>query len=199
MKAELLILGALHRGNLHPYEIKKRLTNAMIQCFTDVDVGTLYYAVRQLSRNQLIAPVSKTRVVRGGIRTVYRITPSGRRRFQQLLHEQFELPGAVAQTLYIAMLFLHLSDRPRVAELLRGKIARQRTAIKELKSIRKELSPMLGTGALHLLKHLEAQRKLDLDWLQRLRSDVVANRVYDSPAYSGVRTQDGRIQSMAKH
>ena len=49
MKAELYILGVLHRGNFHPYEIKRRLTQAMIECFTDVDVGTLYYAVRQLA------------------------------------------------------------------------------------------------------------------------------------------------------
>ena len=47
MKAELYILGVLHRGDCHPYEIKRRLTQAMIECFTDVDVGTLYYAVRK--------------------------------------------------------------------------------------------------------------------------------------------------------
>jgi DNA-binding PadR family transcriptional regulator len=186
MKAEILILGVLHRGNLHPYEIKRRLTNAMIQCFTDVDVGTLYYAVRQLSRKKLIAPVSQKRVVRGGIKTVYRITPSGRRRFQQLLHEQFALPGTVAQTLYIAMLFLHLCDRSRVAVLLREKVALQRRAIDELTKIKDELSPMLGTGGLHLLRHLEAQRKLDLGWLKSLSADVENGRIQDSPVYSGI-------------
>ena len=50
MKAEFLILGALHRGDLHPYEIKRRLENALVECYTDVDVGTLYYAVRQLAK-----------------------------------------------------------------------------------------------------------------------------------------------------
>jgi DNA-binding PadR family transcriptional regulator len=181
MKAEILILGVLHRGNLHPYEIKRRLTNAMIQCFTDVDVGTLYYAVRKLSENNLIAPVSQKRVMRGGIKTVYRITPAGKKRFQQLLHDQFEQPGAVAQTLYIAMLFLHLSDRARVAALLREKIARQKSDIQELAEIKARLAPKLGTGALHLLKHLEAQRDLDLQWLQNLSADVEAGRVQDAP------------------
>jgi DNA-binding PadR family transcriptional regulator len=192
MKAEILILGVLHRGNLHPYEIKRRLTNAMIQCFTDVDVGTLYYAVRQLNKNELIAPVSQKRVVRGGIKTVYRITPSGKRRFQQLLHEQFALPGTVAQTLYIAMLFLHLCDHSRVAVLLREKMARQKRAIDELTNIKNELSPMLGTGALHLLRHLEAQRKLDLGWLQCLSADVENGQVHDAPVYSGIRAQRAR-------
>jgi DNA-binding PadR family transcriptional regulator len=192
MKAEILILGVLHRGNLHPYEIKRRLTNAMIQCFTDVDVGTLYYAVRQLSKKQLIAPVSQKRVVRGGIKTVYRITPSGRRRFQELLHDQFTLPGTVAQTLYIPMLFLHLCDLSEVGVLLREKIGRQKLAIDELAKVKTELSPVPGTGALHLLKHLEAQRKLDLGWLQGLSDDVENGRIHDSPLYGGVQSARDR-------
>src|ERR1700676_4862493 len=81
MKAELYILGVLHRGDFHPYEIKRRLTQAMIECFTDVDVGTLYYAVRQLAECGLLTAVAHQRVARGGMRTVYRITPRGRDRF----------------------------------------------------------------------------------------------------------------------
>ncbi len=187
MKAEILILGVLHRGNLHPYEIKRRLTNAMIQCFTDVDVGTLYYAVRKLSEGKLIAPVCRKRVARGGIKTIYRITAAGKKRFQQLLHEQFALPGTVAQTLYIPLLFLHLCDRSRVVGLLGERIARQRIAMDELAGITKELSPLPGTGALHLLGHLEAQRQLDLDWLQDLSTVMASGPVHDSPAHAGTR------------
>jgi DNA-binding PadR family transcriptional regulator len=183
MKAEILILGVLHRGNLHPYEIKRRLTNAMIQCFTDVDVGTLYYAVRKLSEKKLIVPVAQKRVVRGGIKTVYRISASGRQRFQELLHDQFETPGTVAQTLYIAMLFLHLSDLSRVAQLLRAKVSRQRSDIEELHVIKQARSAKLGTGALFLLKHLEAQRRLDLEWLEELSADVAAGRVEDAAEF----------------
>jgi hypothetical protein len=120
---------------------------------------------------------------------VYRLTPAGRRRFQELLHEQFTLPGTVAQTLYIPMLFLHLCDLPEVGVLLREKIGRQKLAIDELAKVKAELSPVLGTGALHLLKHLEAQRKLDLGWLQRLSDDVENGRIHDSPVYSAARAR----------
>src|SRR5205814_1235407 len=66
MKAEFFILGALHRADLHPYEIKRRLTNALVECYTDVDVGTLYYAVRQLAKSGDIAPRRSEKVARGG-------------------------------------------------------------------------------------------------------------------------------------
>ena len=123
MNTRLLILGVLHRGNFHPYEIKRRLEAAMVECYMNVDVGTLYYAVRQLEKEGLISAVAQERVARGGMRTVYRITPEGRTEFREGLHRQFEAEGPVAQTLYGALLFLHLADRghcrrlPSAAEL----------------------------------------------------------------------------------
>ncbi|HXZ80015.1 MAG TPA: PadR family transcriptional regulator [Terriglobales bacterium] len=179
MKAELLILGVLHRGNFHPYEIKRRLRNAMIECYTDVDVGTLYYAIRQLEKNGLITAVRRERVARGGVRTVYGILASGKRRFEQLLNEQFAAEGSVAQTLYAPMLFLQFSNLPLVADLLRARISRETQAIREIAGIRKQLGSTPATGALHLLKHLELQHRLDRKWLQGVLADVEGGRVRD--------------------
>ncbi|MBZ5506701.1 MAG: PadR family transcriptional regulator [Acidobacteriia bacterium] len=179
MKAELLILGVLHRGNFHPYEIKRRLQNAMIECYTDVDVGTLYYAIRQLEKSGLIAAVRQERVARGGMRTVYGISASGKRRFQQLLNEQFAAPGPVAQTLYGAMLFLQFGNLPLIADLLRSRILRETESIRETAEIRKQLGAIPATGALHLMKHIELQHRLDRKWLQGVLSDVEGGHVRD--------------------
>lgn len=181
MKARLLILGVLHRGNLHPYEIKRRLENAMVECYIDVDVGTLYYAIRQLEKEGLISAVSRERVARGGMRTVYRITASGKAEFRELLHRQFEEEGPVSQTLYGALLFLHLSDLAAVEDIIRRRIARLDELIVKLGPIRKELAPVLSTGGEHLLQHIEKQRRLDRDWLKGLLTDVEARRVRDVP------------------
>jgi DNA-binding PadR family transcriptional regulator len=179
MKAEMLILGVLHRGNFHPYEIKRRLGNAMVGCFTDVEVGTLYYAVRQLAKEKSIAAVSRERVSPGGTRTIYRITPKGRERFAQLLHAQFCAEGSVAGTLYSAMLFLHLADLPTVARLLRDRLEIQARLIAKTRSLKDELAPVLSTGGHYLIEHIEAQRKLDQKWMRRLLEEVEAGRVRD--------------------
>ena len=179
MKAELLILGVLHRGNFHPYEIKRRLRNAMVECYTDVDVGTLYYAIRQLEKSKLIAAVRRERVARGGMRTIYGISASGKRRFQQLLNEQFSAEGSVAETLYSAMLFLQFSNLPLIADLLRTRISRETEAIRKIGEIRKQLGSTPATGGLHLLKHLELQHRLDRKWLHGILADVETGRVRD--------------------
>jgi DNA-binding PadR family transcriptional regulator len=179
MKASLLILGVLHRGDFHPYEIKRRLENALVECYSDVDTGTLYYAIKQLEKDGLISAVSQERVVRGGIRTVYAITPKGRAEFQTQLHRQWAEEGPVAQTLYGALLFLHLADLREVESILRTRIARLDELIVKLGPIRKQLAPVMATGGIQLLNHIDRQRRLDRQWLKDLLADIESGGVHD--------------------
>jgi DNA-binding PadR family transcriptional regulator len=177
MKAEFFILGALHRGDFHPYEIKRRLNNALVECYTDVDVGTLYYAVRQLFKSGDIAPKRTQKVTRGGERTIYRITSQGRRRFQELLLERFREEGTVAQTIYPALLFLDLADLPAVAELLRERLHQTESALAKASAIKKQLGRRLGSGNSHLMDHLIQVRQLDRRSLRRLLDEVETGRI----------------------
>jgi DNA-binding PadR family transcriptional regulator len=179
MKAEFFVLGALHRADLHPYEIKRRLNNALVQCYTDVDVGTLYYAVRQLARSGDIVSRCSEKVTRGGERTVYRITPKGKKRFQELLLERFREEGSVAQTIYPTLLFLHLAPLPTVAKLLRQRLQEIESDLAKVHAMKDQLGPVLGTGSLYLLDHLIEIRQLDRRWLRRLLTDVEAGKVRD--------------------
>jgi DNA-binding PadR family transcriptional regulator len=135
--------------------------------------------VRQLDKEGLIAAVAEERVPRGGVRTIYRITPEGRREFQRGLHRQFEVEGPVSQTLYGALLFLHLADPAMVEAALRHRIERLGELIRKLKPVREELGPQLSTGGEHLIDHLDRQRRLDRAWLRDLLADVEARRVRD--------------------
>ena len=178
MKARLLVLGMLHRGDLHPYEMKRRFAAAMVDCYLDLDVGTLYYAIRQLEKEGSIAAISEERVARGGVRTIYRITPKGRAEFREGFFRQFEEDGPVAQTLYGALLFFHCVERARLIEAIKGRLARLDDLIGKLKPVRAQMGP-LPTGSEHLLRHIEKQRRLDRDWLRGLLADVEAEAAAD--------------------
>ena len=177
MKAEFYILGVLHRGNFHPYEIKRRLNNALVECYTDVDVGTLYYAVRQLVKSGDIAPKTRQKVARGGERTIYRITSQGRKRFQELLLERFQEEGTVAQTIYPALLFLDLAELPAVAELLHERLRQTESAMAKTNTIKKQLGAGLGSGNSHLMDHLIQVRQLDYRLLRRLLGEIKTRKI----------------------
>jgi len=177
MKAEFYILGILHRGDFHPYEMKRRLNNALVECYTDIDVGTLYYAVRQLVKSGDITPKTRQKVARGGERTIYRITSQGRRRFQQLLLERFQEQGTVAQTIYPALLFLDLAELPAVAELLRERLRQTESALTKTSAIKKQLGAGLGRGNSLLMDHLIQVRQLDRRSLRRLLREVGSGKI----------------------
>lgn len=179
MDARLLILGVLHRGDFHPYEIKRRLEAAMVECYIDVDVGTLYYAVRKLEKDKLIEAIAQERVTRGGMRTIYRITEAGREEFRRGLHDQLETEGPVSHTLYGALLFLHFADPTVVEEALRRRVARLDELVEKLVPIREELAPVLATGGDHLLRHLNRQRRMDREWCKELLGDIEARGIRD--------------------
>jgi hypothetical protein len=177
MKARLLILGALHRGDLHPYEIKRRFEAALVDCYLDVDVGTLYYAIRGLEKEGAIAAVAQERVARGGMRTIYRITPAGRAAFVAGFFGQFELDGPVSQTLYGALLFLHCVERARLVAAIGRRMARTQALIAELAPVRARMGDGLPIGGTALFDHIARQLRLDLDWLTGLLAAVEAGAV----------------------
>jgi DNA-binding PadR family transcriptional regulator len=177
MKAEFYILGILHRGDFHPYEIKRRLNNALVECYTEVDVGTLYYAVRQLVKSGDIAAKRRQKVTRGGERTIYRITSQGRRRFQELLVGRFREQGTVAQTIYPALLFLDLAELPAIAKLLRERLRQTESALAKTRAIKKQLGAGLGSGNSHLMDHLIQIRQLDCRSLRRLLGEVETGKI----------------------
>jgi DNA-binding PadR family transcriptional regulator len=174
MKARLLVLGMLHRGDLHPYEMKRRFEAAMVDCYLDLDVGTLYYATRQLEKEGAIAAIAEERVARGGMRTIYRITPKGRAEFQDGFYRQMDEDGPVARTLYGPLLFLHCVDRAKLVAAIRARLVRLDDLIAKLKPVRAQMGAPLPTGSEHLLRHIEKQRRLDRDWLKGLLADLEA-------------------------
>ena len=196
MKAEFYILGILHRGDFHPYEMKRRLNNALVECYTDVDVGTLYYAVRQLVKSGDIAPKTRQKVTRGGERTIYRITSQGRRRFQELLLQRFQEQGTVAQTIYPALLFLDLAELPAVAELLRTRLRQTESAMAKTTAIKEQLGAGLGSGNSHLMDHLIQVRQLDCRLLRRLLGEVETGKV--RAPHPGAIKQLGSLSRNAK-
>jgi DNA-binding PadR family transcriptional regulator len=149
----------------------------LVECYTDVDVGTLYYAVRQLVKSGDITPKTRQKVARGGERTIYRITSQGRRRFQQLLLDRFQEQGTVAQTIYPALLFLDLAELPAVAGLLRERLRQTESALTKTSAIKKQLGAGLGSGNSLLMDHLIQVRQLDRRSLRRLLREVGSGKI----------------------
>jgi DNA-binding PadR family transcriptional regulator len=84
---ELAVLGLLHEGPMHGYELRKRL-NLMLGWGRVLSYGSLYPTLKKMLRGALIeeAATTVTSVTRRP-RIVYQLTESGQREFERLMME----------------------------------------------------------------------------------------------------------------
>jgi DNA-binding PadR family transcriptional regulator len=84
---ELAVLGLLHEGPMHGYELRKRL-NLMLGWGRVLSYGSLYPALKKMLRANLITEASTTTTATSRRpRIVYEVTPAGNEQFQRLMSE----------------------------------------------------------------------------------------------------------------
>lgn len=167
MSTRLAILGTLHAGPQHGYEINRRII-AQMGAWVDIAQGSIYYALRKLEQEGLI---EKTSIVHQGERsiTTYALTPTGRQEFLYELEDTLRYDPGMYFDLDIGLSFLTslplgtrleaLQDRLDDLEDIRADIARQRVDALELDR------PRLAQAIFdHALYHY----KVEIIWLGEL-------------------------------
>jgi len=177
MKAEILILGVLHRGDMHPYEIKRRLKAAQVENYIDVDVGTLYYAVKQLAKDGLIEERGQEKTGRQ-VRTIYGVTDKGRARLQTLVGELLSSQQPPIHPLYPALLFLHLADQEKVATLAKERLAHLETSLKATEAVYGYIRHVTTGGGRLMMENALAHLRTEIDWTRDLITEVEAGPLF---------------------
>lgn len=84
---ELAVLGLLHEGPMHGYELRKRL-NLMLGWGRVLSYGSLYPTLKKMLRGALIEETTTTLTpVTRRPRIVYQLTEAGQREFERLMTE----------------------------------------------------------------------------------------------------------------
>ncbi len=126
IEQEFLLLGMLKESPKHGYEIKKKIKE-ILSLFAGVDLKSIYYPLRVLEEKGLVEKHSN-KLGRRPQRMVYKLTPKGENRFQELLTRSlldFKRPQF---SLDLSLYFLHFI-RPAIA---RRRLRARRTILKKL-------------------------------------------------------------------
>jgi DNA-binding PadR family transcriptional regulator len=164
---ELAVLGLLHEGPMHGYELRKRL-NLMLGWGRVLSYGTLYPTLKKMLRGQLIEETSSaaTPVTRRP-RIVYQVTAAGTREFERLMSEV----GPTAwedDNFDIRFAFFSSTDmeiRLRVLEGRRTRLQERLTRVQhELAMTQKEVDRYAG----ELQRHGVESVQREVNWLSDL-------------------------------
>jgi len=161
----LFILGTLSAtGPLHGHQIRQQAQTDRTESWTDVQVGSVYGALKRLANEDLIREVRTEKVGNRPERTVYEITPEGRRSLAAIHdaalreldhhHDPFDL--ALAQSRSIPEEHLEQIVGNRIAGL-RVQLAQQRHAAETA-------DPYVNEAERMVIQHLIERTEAEIRW-----------------------------------
>jgi DNA-binding PadR family transcriptional regulator len=164
---ELAVLGLLHEGPMHGYELRKRLT-LMLGWGRVLSYGTLYPALKKMLRAALIEESpSPTSAITGRPRIVYAVTEGGHREFERLMSEVG--PNAWEDDNFdIRLAFFSRADMEVRLRVLEGRRTRLQERLERIQSQLALTQKEVDRYAAELQRHGVESVEREVRWLSDL-------------------------------
>ena len=187
---ELAVLGLLHEGPMHGYELRKRL-NLMLGWGRVLSYGSLYPTLKKMLRNHLIeeAAATVTPVTRRP-RIVYQVTDAGHREFERLMSEV----GPTAwedDNFDIRFAFFGRTDMEIRLRVLEGRRTRLQERLDRVQGQLAMTQKEVDRYAAELQRHGVESVEREVRWLSEL---IQAERSGDQPPGDRVAPANGTPQ-----
>ncbi len=163
---ELAVLGLLHEGPMHGYELRKRL-NLMLGWGRLLSYGSLYPALKRLLRNELIAENTAPTPAGRRPKIVYRLTDSGSAEFERLMSEVG--PSAWEDDDFdIRFAFFSRTDMEIRLRVLEGRRSRLQERLERVQSDLARTQKEVDRYAAELQRHGVESVEREVRWLSEL-------------------------------
>ncbi|HXH81029.1 PadR family transcriptional regulator [Nocardioides sp.] len=183
---ELAVLGLLHEGPMHGYELRKRL-NLMLGWGRVLSYGSLYPALKKMLRADLIEEaVATTTPVTRRPRIVYEVTAAGHSEFERLMSEV----GPTAwedDNFDIRFAFFGRTDMEIRLRVLEGRRTRLQERLARVQSDLERTQAEVNRYATELQRHGVESVEREVRWLSEL---ISAERGETSPEHRASTSTD---------
>lgn len=161
----LFILGTLSAtGPLHGHQIRQQAQTDRTENWTDIQVGSVYGALKRLANEDLIREVRTEKVGNRPERTVYQITPEGRRSLAAIHdaalreldrhHDPFDL--ALAQSRSI--------PEEHLEQIVENRIGGLRVQLAEQRHAAEAADPYVNEAERMVIQHLIERTEAEIRW-----------------------------------
>ena len=168
---QFAVLGLLHEGPMHGYELRKRL-NGVLGTFRAISYGSLYPCLKDMLHEGLIAedgPADAGAPALSGrrARIDYKLTPEGKETFQEWLADAG--PEAYEDELFgVHLAFFGRTDRDIRLRILLGRRNRLEERLGTLRNNLAKRRERLDEWTLTLQQHGLDSVEREVDWLSHL-------------------------------
>lgn len=165
---EFAILGLLHDGPLHGYELRKRLATAL-GIFRALSYGSLYPALRLLLERRLIHERTAENETSKRARITYELTPEGKEHFQHLVATSG--PEAWDDDDFdVRLAFFSRTEAQVRLRILEGRRSRLEEHLANIREASQRNRERMDGYTLALQQHGEERAEREVRWLEELIS-----------------------------
>ncbi|MDC5696107.1 PadR family transcriptional regulator [Intrasporangium calvum] len=163
---EFAILGVLHDGALHGYELRKRLTTAL-GIFRALSYGSLYPALRSLVESGHISETPEPTASGKRPRITYQLTAEGKEHFQDLVAASG--PDAWDDDDFdVRLAFFSRTEREVRLRILEGRRSRLEERLARVREVSARNRERMDAYTLALQQHGEERAEREVRWLEEL-------------------------------
>lgn len=186
----LAVLGLLAEQPRHPYEVAFTMRKRHMHRHIKLNFGSLYHTFEQLQRADWIEPTETAREGRRPERTVYTLTPEGRKRFLDQLRELIAEPATEYSAFEAGLSFMHQLPKDEALEVLRMRATALEQGIENEEQL---LQWLHGRGlsrlALIEAEMVKAQHVWQLAWVRQIASEIESGELEWFAGFSSERGQ----------
>lgn len=183
---QLLVLGVVRKSQpVHGYHVRPTLLTWRADEWANVNPGSIYHALKTLTRDGFLRVVETGRQGARPERTAYELTPDGEQAFVTLLRDALWQVSSFSLPLFAGLAFVTALRREEVLALLRSRIS-QIDAGREVLRFVETGDPAAGHVEVLALKAemVEAEAKWAREFIGRIEAGAYRFAGEPTPAVS---------------
>jgi DNA-binding PadR family transcriptional regulator len=122
LTTRIALLAMLSSRPMHGYEVRQMLEKRQMHLWANIQYGSIYRGLQQLSREGLLEETGEERAGKRPTRTIYHITDAGREALRNLLRQAWQEPEMSAKAVDFALSMQLQLPKEEVLELIRARL-----------------------------------------------------------------------------
>ncbi len=183
LTTRIALLAILAARPMHGYEVRQTLEKRQMHRWVNIQYGSIYRGLQQLSREGLLAETGEERAGKRPTRTIYHITDAGREALKDLLRQAWQEPEISAHAVDLALSVQLQMPKEEVLALMKARLKlldelelALQTSRAEVEQHLKQRPPAVQHTAADVLYHrqllLEAERRWTAHIMERLQAGL---------------------------
>jgi DNA-binding PadR family transcriptional regulator len=165
----MFILGTLAAtGPLHGHQIRQQAQADRTERYTDIQVGSLYGALKRMANEGLVREVRTERVGNRPERTVYEITPAGLDALAAIRDEILHKVSLPPDPFDLALKQARDMDEEELAQVVSDRLARLRAEEQMRRHQAERADPYLNEAERMISRHMIERTVAEVRWHEEL-------------------------------